>query len=212
MTLKLKQKELIIFLSLLASSLIFSYLITSRYFPVEPDAANSPLVWRAFIAEGFSAFKDWQPTPDNWYFTTYPFNFLFFGLLNYDGKLPLVLSTSLFIGLTACLLAYVTYAVNKSRSSLLVLLGLVLLPSYVYTFGFAAHPFSHYSTNFFGTLVFCLAFININRKSLVLTILYSIISIFSSVSDPWFLATYFLPLLLTHAYFSCKKKFHSKSL
>ncbi|MFC0140340.1 hypothetical protein ACFFJN_09830 [Erwinia mallotivora] len=46
---------------------------------------------------------------------------------------------------------------------------------------------------------------NLNRNSVFLTIIYSVISIFSSASDPWFLATYFLPLLLTHAYFSLRK-------
>ncbi|AWP32597.1 hypothetical protein IB221_05020 [Pantoea sp. PNT01] len=207
---KINFKKNSIYLSLIIFSLLISYILTSRYFPIEPDAANSSLVWRAFVTEGFSAFKNWQPTPDNWYFTTYPFNFLFFFLLNHDGKLPLILSTSSFIGLTAIYLTYIAYAISKSRSSLLTLLSLVLLPSYVYTFGFAAHPFSHYSTNFFGVVAFSLAFINLKRKSLILTLTYSVISIFSSVSDPWFLATYFLPLLLTHAYFSFKKEISFK--
>jgi hypothetical protein len=70
---------------------------------------------------------------------------------------------------------------------------------------FAAHPFSHYSTNFFGILVFALAFFNIKKKSLPLTWLTTFIALFASISDPWFLATYFLPLLLTCGYFSWRQ-------
>ncbi|KAB8313813.1 hypothetical protein EH228_00155 [Erwinia endophytica] len=203
---KINSKKAIIFLLLLIACLISSYVLTARYFPVEPDAANSPLVWRAFLTEGFSAFKDWAPTPDNWYFTTYPMNFFFFALMGNDGKIPLILSTSIFIGLTSFILSSVIYSINKSWASLIVLTSLLLFPAYVYTFGFAAHPFSHYSTNFFGVLTFGLAFCNLNKKSPLVAIICTIIAIFASASDPWFLATYFLPLLLTHLFFTWKKE------
>jgi hypothetical protein len=74
---KFSLKEVGFFLLLLIIALGGSYFLTMRYFSLDPDSANSPLVWRAFLTEGFSAFKDWAPTPDNWYFTTYPVNFLF---------------------------------------------------------------------------------------------------------------------------------------
>lgn len=202
---KMNLKESITFLSSLIASLLVAYILTARYFPIEADAANSPLVWRAFLNEGFSAFKDWSPTADNWYFTTYPVNFLFFTLIN-DGKSSLILSTSLFIGLTSFLLTSITYSINKSKTSLITLISLVSLPAYVYTFGFAAHPFSHYSTNFFGVLTLSLAFYNLNRKSLSLTAICTLIAVLASISDPWFQATYFLPLVLVHFFFSWRKE------
>lgn len=199
---KFNLKEAGFFLLLLMIALGGSYFLTLRYFALDPDAANSPLVWRAFLAEGFSAFKDWAPTPDSWYFTTYPINFLFFALMGSDGIHPLVLSTSAFVGLSAFILACVVYAVSKTWHALIAVCCLILLPAYLYTFGFAAHPFSHYSTNFFGILVFALAFFNMKKKSRPLTLLTTFIALFASISDPWFLATYFLPLLLTYGYFS----------
>lgn len=192
--------------SLLLVTLLVAWMLTARYFPVEADAANSPLVWRAFLNEGFSAFSDWRPTSDSWYFTTYPVNFIFFALLNDDGKLPVILSTALFVGLTSFILSAVIYHVNKGLSALFALVCLTLLPAYVYIYGFAAHPFSHYSTNFFGALTFALCFLNVKRKSLPLAFVYSIVALLSSVSDPWFLATYFLPLLLVHIYFWWQKE------
>ncbi len=73
-----------IYLSAIIFAVIASYALTYRYFPVEPDASSSPLIWRAFLTEGITAFKDWKPTPDNWYFTVYPINFIFFNLISDD--------------------------------------------------------------------------------------------------------------------------------
>ena len=202
---KFSLKDVGFFLLLLIIAIGGSYFLTMRYFALDPDSANSPLVWRAFLTEGFSAFKDWAPTPDNWYFTTYPVNFLFFALMGNDGIHPLVLSTSVFVGLSAFILACVVYRMSNAWHALIAAICLILLPAYVYTFGFAAHPFSHYSTNFFGILVFALAFFNIKKKSLPLTWLTTFIALFASISDPWFLATYFLPLLLTCGYFSWRQ-------
>lgn len=203
-------KKLLILLFMLALALVISTLLTSRYFPIDPDGANSSLVWRALLSEGLSAFRDWAPTPDNWYFTTYPVNFVFFLLMNNDGILPLMLSTSLFIGLTAFMLALVIYTVEKSWFALIALLSLILFPAYVYTFGFAAHPFSHYSTNFFGVLTFALCFLNLKRNSTTLAVVCSLIALLASISDPWLLATYFLPLLLVQAYFAWKGSLQKK--
>ncbi|CAK9886367.1 MAG: hypothetical protein XXXJIFNMEKO3_02795 [Candidatus Erwinia impunctatus] len=179
--------------------------LTEHYFPIEPDVANSPLVWRMFLSEGFTAFKDWRPTPDNWYFTTYPINFLFFALSGSDGPGVLALATSLFISLSALILYFVMSSVQKKLPTLCVVLCLTLLPAHVYIFGYAAHPFSHYSTNFFGILVFALCFINLTRQSIPLACFTCILAMLASVSDPWFQATYFLPLLIVNVYFSQKK-------
>ncbi|XBS70892.1 hypothetical protein ABK905_07435 [Acerihabitans sp. KWT182] len=196
----------LIFLSAMVIAGGLSYTLTFRYFSIEPDVANSPLVWRAFLTEGFSAFKDWAPTPDNWYFTTFPINFIFFALLSDDGKLPLILSTALFTAMTAIIIAAVLNSCKKSKISFLAIVCLTLLPAYSYTFGFLAHAFSHNSTHFFGVVIFALIFWNIKKNSRVLAIIYSLLALLTSISDPWFLASYFLPLLLTQMVFSWKKR------
>lgn len=208
---KTKNFDVFIYFAVTISSIICAYFLTKRYFPIEPDAANSPLVWRAMLENGFSVIKDWEPTPDNWYFTVYPINFLFFFLLSDDGKIPLIISTSLFISLSAIILGMVINSTNRSKSSAFILLALIFLPAYAYTFGFIAHPFSHNSTNFFGILAFALCFYNIKKNSIGLTILYSVIALLSAVSDPWSLATYFLPILLVKIYFSWQEKSNWKS-
>lgn len=208
--LTIKPKETLNYLLIVVCTIIISYILTLRYFPIEPDVANSPIVWRAFLSEGFSAFKDWSPTSDNWYFTTFPVNFVFFILLSDDGKLPLIASASTFVILTPMIILAVINSTKKSWSSIFAPLCLILLPAYVYVYGFIAHPFSHYSTNFFGVLVFALSFYNMRRNSFFLAMICSILSLLAAVSDPWFLATYFLPLLLVHMFFSWKKVISKK--
>ncbi|MBS9765752.1 hypothetical protein, partial [Pseudomonas mosselii] len=53
--------------SIIMYAISFSFLafIISRYFPINSDYANSPLVWREFLDKGVSSFFDWRPTPDN---------------------------------------------------------------------------------------------------------------------------------------------------
>ncbi|OON39730.1 hypothetical protein BTJ39_11870 [Izhakiella australiensis] len=187
-------------------AVVVSVLLTWRYFPIEPDVANSPLVWRGFLSEGFSVFHDWCPTADNWYFTVYPINFLFFILTGSDGMPALIISTALFVSLTAIIATWMLNRVEKSYASLLALLTLTCLPAFVLTQGFAGHPFSHYSTNFFGVLALALAFYNLQRNALWIALLYSLLSFFASASDPWFLATFYLPLLLTLSYLALKKQ------
>ncbi|MCS3422865.1 hypothetical protein M2403_001465 [Rahnella sp. BIGb0603] len=208
---KIINSDVFIYFAVTILSIICAYFLTKRYFPIEPDAANSPLVWREMLENGFSVIKYWKPTPDNWYFTVYPINFFFFFVLSDDGKIPLIISTSLFVSLSAIIITWILNSTNKSKASFLAMSALIFLPAYVYTFGFIAHPFSHNSTNFFGIFTFALCFYNIKKSSTRITILYSLIALLSAVSDPWFLATYFLPILLVQIYFSWKEKSNWKN-
>jgi len=200
-----KKSQRLAWIGITLLSLAASWYLTFRYFPFEPDVANSPLVWRAFQQEGFSIFRDWLPTPDNWYFTVYPINFIFFTLLSSDGRFALTLSTVFFVFLTPLLIAAVINATQRKNTFILAPLLIVFLPAYCYISGFIAHPFSHYSTNFFGVLIFALCFYNLQKRSIAIVILYSLLSLLSAVSDPWFAATFFLPLLLVHVYFTWNK-------
>ncbi|MDR3433030.1 MAG: hypothetical protein P4L95_14180 [Rouxiella aceris] len=185
--------------------LAVAYFLTSRYFPFEPDVANSPLVWRGFLSEGFSVLTDWKPTPDSWYFTVYPINFIFFILTGNDGQLPLVLSTALFVGLSALILSWVIHNIKHSNSAWLAAACLTMLPAYSYVHGFLAHPFSHYSTHFFGVLVFTLCLYNLKKNSFGLAAIATLLSLLAAVSDPWFKVCYFLPLLLVQIYYAWHK-------
>lgn len=189
-----KNSSLLI-LSIISS--LFLVWITTRYFPVEPDVVNSPIVWRHILDNGISAIQDWNPTVDNWYFTVYPVNFLVFSLLGDDGLVALRLSTSLFsicIAITAMLTMRKSFGYTPAIFSLILL---SLIPAFSYTFGFMSHPFSHNSTNAFGFLCLLLSLLNIKYKNIAFTVFISATALLSGVSDPWFMASYFIPLLIT---------------
>ena len=196
-----------LFFSAALLSAAISFLVTDRYMPIEPDAANSPLVWREFASNGFSAFSDWIPTPDNWYFTVYPVNFLVFMISGRDGVTELAISTSLFIAITAIICSVIAYIETKSSYSFLFSVIASALPYYSLTYGFAAHPFSHYSTNAFG-LIGVLFFILSCRHgyNIPMVILSCLIFILTSLSDPWCQAAFFMPSLLTSIYCNLKDK------
>ncbi|HHM0324784.1 hypothetical protein ACL6YL_08265 [Escherichia coli] len=189
-------------------SLLFICLITSRYFPIEPDVANSPIVWREFIEHGISAFSNWKPTIDNWYFTVYPINFMFFYIFNDDGKIPLIITTALFsFVLTVTCRSIAHRVIGKNSNALYILVAsLTFIPMYTLTFGFAAHPFSHNSTNMFGMICVIISMNAISSRKLINTVMSGVISTISSISDPWFLASYFLPISIAYAAFSLREK------
>lgn len=191
-------------------SLIFivSFLITlflaARYSYLwvgDADAANSPIVWRAFLEKGFSAFHEWKPTFDNWYFTVYPINFLLFFAFGSDGLAPLLLSSVIFIFvINICS----TLIVKKESGSIIAIIAIVCLtfssPD-LYRNGYLSHPFSHNSTNAYGFVVFISYLYTKKKKNITPVILCSILSLMASISDPWFLPAFFLPMIITEIFY-----------
>ncbi|WP_157924268.1 hypothetical protein [Escherichia coli] len=182
------------------ASFCVSLYLTSRHsylWSGDADAANSPIVWRAFLDSGWSSFTQWQPTFDNWYFTVYPVNFALFLLLGDDGLLPLVISSAIFIFvITAC----VTEMVRSCSGNYLALIALICITFVspdLYRHGYFSHPFSHNSTNAYGFVVFSLFVLSLKSKNIFIPFVCSLISLLASASDPWLLAAFFLPMIIT---------------
>ncbi len=181
-------------------SFCVSLYLTSRYsylWSVDADAANSPMVWRAFLDRGWEAFTQWQPTFDNWYFTVYPVNFTLFFLLGDDGLLPLVISSTIFIFvITVCATELVKSYAGRYLA-FLALICITFISPDLYRHGYFSHPFSHNSTNAYGFVVFVLYIYSLKNKNILIPIACSLISLLASASDPWLLAAFFLPMIIT---------------
>lgn len=180
--------------------------LTSRYLPVETDALNSPIVWREINEHGLWVLRYWYATADNWFFTVYPVNFFFYIIFGNDGIVPLTISTALFASVTAISFWYAAYLAGANKYSLLVVCALSLMPAYAYTYGFISHPFSHYSTTAYGAVAVALMMANVALRNYALVIFVSVISILAGASDPWYLAAFFLPILLTSAFLLLRKQ------
>lgn len=191
---------------------LVSFILVNRYMLIEPDVANSPLVWREFTHSGFKAFSDWYPTPDNWYFTAYPIHFLLFFLTGSDGVITLKIATSLFISISAFLCACFVGKLAGKASAFMTALSLTAMNAFIYTYGFAAHPFSHYSTVFFGLIFVLLCLKSISGRSPFYTIFASVLGVLSSASDPWFAPTFFLPAVITYFALTLRDRVLAKGL
>lgn len=193
----MKKKYLItslyLFLCMVSISLV------SRYFPIEADVVNSPIVWRSIVSNGSLFFHDWKPTVDNWYFTVYPIHFLLFYLLGEDGKSPLIIATSIFCLLVSILGSKFATEEKDSKARMLCFAALTLLSSFSFTYGFIAHPFSHNSTNAFGFLSVVFFSYSFKSKSYMAVIGLALLIVLSSISDPWFTAAFSIPILLVNA-------------
>ncbi|CRY65249.1 Uncharacterised protein [Yersinia kristensenii] len=186
--------------------LLMSFLITlffsSRYSVLwsgDADAANSPIVWRAFLDRGFSAFQDWRPTFDNWYFTVYPVNFLLFFILGDDGVIPLLLSSVIFIFVINVIVTGIVRKNSGNIAGLIVIICLTFISPDLYQHGYLSHPFSHNSTNAYGFIVLALYVLSLKNNNIIIPIICSAVALMASVSDPWLLASFFLPLIITHS-------------
>lgn len=173
------------------------YFLTDRYLFVEADVANSPLVLREFALHGISVLKDWTPTVDSWYFTIYPVHWVIFKIAGSDGLVPITIGTAIF----SFAISVVAFLIARKYTNIMVAaissLAITLLPAYTFTYGFAAHAFSHNSTNAFGVMAFIFALFSVHNRSITLMLASSFLCLLSSLSDPWFIASFYLPLIIS---------------
>ena len=183
-------------------SMIIIMAISSRFFmrwADDADSANSPIVWFSFLEKGFSVLTDWYPTADNWYFTVYPVHFALFYIFDNSSSFPVMLATGLFIWVIAFLCSRMALKYSAA-GSLMALLCLTFIPAKLYINGFAAHPFSHNSTNAFGIIILAIYLKGIINRGIAWHILGAMLIVSSSVSDPWLLPAFALPIILAEVF------------
>ncbi|HGA3340250.1 TPA: hypothetical protein ACIR6E_001192 [Enterobacter roggenkampii] len=194
--------EIIILLLCAISVLYLSYL----YFRIDADGVNGPVVWLEFKEQGFKSLSDWNPTPDNWYFTLYPVYFLFYLFSGNHGALMLIFGSAFFAFSVIFIASIISRELDKQSSLLLCAIPLAVLPHIYWTDGFVQHPFAHYSTVAFGMLT-CLLAMKANRNQSVISyFIVGILGLLVCSSDMWSAPTYLLPILIAEFVFVIRKK------
>lgn len=181
-----------------ALSCIVTIFLTSRFsftWVTNADSANSPIMWNEFLQYGFSAFKHWGPTFDNWYFTVYPINFLLFYIFNDSGFVPLMLSSAIFIIIICLCAAKIADHISGRFSAFIVLLSVTFISPDLY-YNYYSHPFSHNSTNAFGLAILAIYIITNSSKSILAAVSIFILAVLAGASDPWILPSFTIPILL----------------
>ncbi|EEY1259156.1 TPA: hypothetical protein N8095_000838 [Escherichia coli] len=178
-------------------SLCVLILIMSRHFFYNADYANSSIVWREFVKNGFYALHDWKPTSDSWYFTVYPVNFFIFYIFGDDGFIPLIISSAIYSWVVVLVVGFITSADNDKINWLLSVCCLTVMHETMFTEGFMTHPFAHNSTNAFGFIAILLCIINKDRNSILITTFVSFICLLATSSDMWMAPAFFLPIIIS---------------
>lgn len=194
------------FITLITLCSLVSIYLSFLYFGIDADGVNAPVVWMEFKHHGFTALKDWLPTPDNWYFTLYPVYFLMYFITGNNGPLMLIAGTALFVIAVILLSAIIAKKVDKNASLAIACLPLTFLPHIFWTEGAVQHPFAHYSTVAYGLLLTYLFIINFEKQKLSLSFASGIVGVIICSSDMWVAPTFLLPILLTEFFFLVKRK------
>ncbi|HCA7079838.1 TPA: hypothetical protein MX214_002992 [Citrobacter sedlakii] len=183
-------------------SCLITIFLTSRFsytWITDPDSANSPIMWKEFLSHGFSAFNNWKPTFDNWYFTVYPLNFLLFFIFNDNGFVPLMLSSAIFIMAICLCSSKMADNLSGKPAAFAALISITLISPDLYN-NYYSHPFSHNSTNAFGFVVLAIYIITISSNRLLPAASVFILLVLSGASDPWILPSFTLPILIAEVY------------
>lgn len=185
------------------------YFLTERYFKytVNADFANSPLVWRQIKETTLSyTIHTWRATPDSWYFSVYPLHFLLFWITQSDGPGVLIFATTIFSFMVAFGFSSIVERFSSRLAFVVCLMSIVFMPEIMYTHGFIAHPFAHNSTSGWGAIALLLYCFNIKRRSFSITLAAAFICMFTISSDMWFAPSYLIPIVITEALLSYRKK------
>lgn len=181
------------------SALICAWL-ANHQFHLDTDAINSSTVWHEVKEHGLSVIHDWRPTSDSWYFSVYPIHFLLFYVLGGASifSLKLLAAAQLFFASLASTLIIYKFTMRKIAFAVLPLL--CSLTYYSFEYGNASHLFSHNSTNIYGLFCIYIFIGNIYSRRLYKDLLIAFLILIAGLSDPWFQASYYLPLLLASIY------------
>ncbi len=179
---------------------LLSYYFVSINFSADNDVANSAIVWHEIEQYGFSVLSQWRPTPDNWYFSTYPIHFLIFELTGSSSARIIKFIEIFQVFLAAFIATLICYRKTQSHYALLLIPFFCGLSAFAYSVAYISHPFSHNLTNVYGLLCIYLYMVKPKTVNLYYETRICALILIASISDPWFQAAYYLPLFLTSIY------------
>jgi hypothetical protein len=167
-------------------------------FGFEADTSHSLILWHGVTQHGLSWLRDWIFTQDNWLLSLIPFHFLGFAVFGEKLSLVIIFGWLIFI-LSAIVGAMIVKSAGYKNCSFFVLVVLLNLGLYAHVNGFVSYSTSHNISNLYGLLALFLLMKWCRHPNNIKLVLMSLLLILGSVSDPWMLAAYDLPLLLASA-------------
>ena len=171
--------------------------IVLENFTFENDVAHSVILWRNFNAYGFQWITDWNFTQDNWLFSLVPINFVLYYIFGDEAFVSILSGWGIFI-FSIFISGLIALELSSKKSFYIVTITLLYMGSYAHTSGFVSYATSHGITNLFGliSILLVIKYIKDGKNGVLLFSIFLLL-ITGALSDPWMIASYTLPIILT---------------
>jgi len=170
----------------------------------DPDSLLSLTLWAGFKSGGLAWIWHFKSTPDNWLLSIIPFNFLSFALFGPSAFLA-ILSGWLVYVLSACTAGAIALTLGARRAAFALPIILLCLGHYAQICGYVAYPTSHGVTNLYGlATILCTLRAFKTGNSLYFAVAF-LLALIATLSDPWMLVAYDLPVSLVLAVILLRK-------
>ncbi len=180
----------------LAAAIFLSLKTVFALVTTNPDALLSMTLWQGLKSGGWHWMTHFIFTPDNWLLSIIPFNFLCFALLGARPGL-VIFSGWLVFALAAFTCGAIAQALGARRAARILPIILLCLGLYAQTLGYASSPTSHDVTNLYGLAALLCALRGLARKKYAYAPAVMLVCLLGTLSDPWMLPAYDIPLVLT---------------
>lgn len=179
----------------LVVGVVGSLKVVMAHFGLEADTSHSIMLWYGIEVHGLSWVRDWMFTQDNWLLSLVPFHFLGFFFVGPTPAVALLFGWLIFL-CSAFVSGAIAWQLGSRKAAIVIALALLFLGRYAHHSGFVSYSTSHNITNLFGLGALYLVLIWVRAPSLPRLIAVLAILMAGSVSDPWMVAAYDLPLAL----------------
>lgn len=163
----------------------------------ETDAAMSLMLWQGVHEHGMMKFiKSWIFLQNNYLFSTVPVHFLFYMIFGAKPIVTILVGWITFV-VSAVICGLIAKKLNAPKSSILVPIILIFSGSYVYKFGYIAYSESQNIGFLLGLFILLTILSWIEKQKIFKLFFIAILTTAAGLSDPWFMATVFLPIYIS---------------
>lgn len=180
----------------LALTLWASWEIVYHTYGAEADSIHSLLIWHGVKSEGLSWIKDWIFTPDNWLLSLVPIEFLLFSIFGAKASVSVAFGYVIYV-LNALISALIIAKIGGKKSAPWIFLALTSFGLYMHLYAYISYATTHNITNLYGLIATLILSYWLEKPSFSSAICIAVILFLGAISDPWMIASYNLPILIS---------------
>jgi hypothetical protein len=167
--------------------------LATSLFGADPDVVHSLLMWKGITQHGLGWLRDWRFTPDNWLLSSVPLNAVAYSLFGDSVNIPIFMGWAVFVA-SAATAGAIAARLGARRAVAPIVVVLLNLGWFAHRWGFVSYATSHNVTNLFGLLSLLCLLEWVTRRRMICLIGSVVLMTCGSLSDPWMVAAYDLPL------------------